>query len=165
LVNLLPALKAFAMRLAKNPNDADDLVQETILKALANKSHFIVGTNLKSWTFTIMKNTFLSQSRSSQRSPLGTEEDAALSPVLISSSQDWAVHYKDVEKAIGTLGPAYKEALLLVASGASYEETANRARCEIGTVKSRVGRARSSLLCSLGASNYQDAVSIYGLQR
>nr|WP_222858194.1 sigma-70 family RNA polymerase sigma factor [Rhizobium cauense] len=160
MIDLLPALRAFALRLIRNPNDADDLVQETIVKALANKDRFTPGTNLKSWTFTIMKNTFLTQSRALQRSPVGTEEDAALCPVQVSSSQEWTVHYKDVEKAIGALAPRYKEALLLVASGASYEETAQRARCEIGTVKSRVGRARSSLLDTLGARNYGEAFVI-----
>lgn len=160
LVDLLPALNAFALKLAKNSDDADDLVQQTVTKALAHRNHFEPGTNLKSWTFTILKNAFLSQTRSSQRSPLGIDEDAALSDVPVSSSQEWTMHYRDVEKAIDNLSPLYREALMLVASGASYEETAHRLHCEIGTVKSRVGRARSRLLSSLGAVSYDEALAI-----
>ena len=160
LIDLLPALNAFALKLAKNSDDADDLVQQTVTKALSHRNNFVPGTNLKSWTFTILKNTFLSQARSSQRSPLGIDEDAALSDVPVSSSQEWTMHYKDVEKAIDSLSPLYREALLLVASGASYQETAHRLHCEIGTVKSRVGRARSRLLSTLGAVSHDEVLAI-----
>ncbi|KRB49271.1 hypothetical protein ASE04_19070 [Rhizobium sp. Root708] len=160
LVTLLPTLRAFALRLTRTSCDADDLVQEMLVKALANKERFAPGTNLKSWTFTIMRNTFLTSSRMSKRSPLGAAEDAALLELAVLASQDLSLHCRDVEKAIAQLLPLYRETLLHVASGMSCEETAHRERCEVGTVKSRVGRARAHLLSSLGARTYGEAVTI-----
>ncbi len=150
IVRLIPALRAFARTFCRDPADADDLVQETLMKALANLDKFEPGTKLKSWLFTIMRNTFYTRTK-----VLGREAPGADQPVSgdtpIAATQEISARAKEVERALQKLPPHYREVLTLVAIlGESYEATAEICDCAIGTVKSRLNRARHQILQELG---------------
>ena len=143
---LQPALCAFARRLARQECDAEDLVQGTILKALAAQGRFQPGTNLKAWLFTIMRNTFNSRWRVSCREVLtGPEvmEMGASTP----ATQETTLWAREAAKCLmHNLSPAHREVLILIpVQGASYEEAARILGCTVGTVKSRLNRARAAL--------------------
>ena len=161
IVELLPALHAFSRRFHRNANDADDLVQETLVKALGNLERFEEGTKLKSWLFTIMRNTYCSAYRRRRREPVGSVDDLSEYQLPVKSTQDWAMRALDVQAAIAKLRNTHRVALLLVVSGASYEEAAVICNCEIGTIKSRVNRARCHLLEMLGETEFSEATSIH----
>jgi RNA polymerase sigma-70 factor (ECF subfamily) len=148
IVELIPALRAFARTFCREPTDADDLVQETLTKAIANIDKFKPGTRMKSWLFTIMRNTFCTHYRRSKREQVGLDQAVADTP--IEPRQEWAVRQTELRKALHRLPPRQRQALVLVTLGTSYEETARLCDCEIGTVKSRVNRARQELLTELG---------------
>lgn len=149
VVELIPALRAFARTLCRSPADADDLVQETLAKAIANLDRFEPGTRLKSWLFTIMRNTFLTGIARSRRETTGLDvEDAGTGP---DAPQEWSAQVREVRAAISRLPQAQREVLVLVGMlGVSYEEAARICACAIGTVKSRLSRARAALLEELG---------------
>lgn len=149
VVELIPALRAFARTFCRSPSDADDLVQETLAKAIANLHRFEPGTKLKSWLFTIMRNTFLTNVAKSRRETTGVEiEDPSSGP---QAPQEWSAQVREVRAAIGRLPQAQREVLVLVGMlGVSYEEAARICDCAVGTVKSRLSRARAALLVELG---------------
>jgi RNA polymerase sigma-70 factor (ECF subfamily) len=150
IVKLIPALRAFARTFCRNPSDADDLVQETLMKALANLDKFERGTKLKSWLFTIMRNTFYTRSRILGREAPGLEENVS-GDMAIEASQEAAARTREVQRALQKLPPHYREVLTLVAIlGESYEATAAICDCAVGTVKSRLNRARHQILQELG---------------
>jgi RNA polymerase sigma-70 factor (ECF subfamily) len=150
IVKLIPALRAFARTFCRNPSDADDLVQETLMKALANLDKFERGTKLKSWLFTIMRNTFYTRSRILGREAPGLEENVS-GDMPIEASQEAAARAKEVQRALQKLPAHYREVLTLVAIlGESYEATALICDCAVGTVKSRLNRARHQILQELG---------------
>ncbi|EAQ03654.1 RNA polymerase sigma-70 factor [Pseudooceanicola batsensis HTCC2597] len=155
LVEHLPSLRAFAMSLCRNSAQADDLVQDTIVKAWTNMDKFKAGTNLRAWLFTILRNTFYSARRRSGREV--ADVDGAFSSNLATKpDHDGRLAMKDFEKAFATLPDEQREALLLVgASGFSYEEAADMCGCAVGTIKSRAnrGRARLSELLSMGEND------------
>lgn len=147
LTELMPALYAFARTLYHQQNDVDDLVQETLLKALANREKYLPYSSLRSWLFTIMKNIFYTRLHLAKREApaskgcVSTSYSAAINP-----SQDSALEMQDVEAAIHTLPIKYQRVLLLITiEGQSYQRTAQICNCTIGTVKSRLNRARSKL--------------------
>lgn len=149
LVRTLPRLRAFARSLALDAALADDLVQETMIKAWKARASFQLGTNMKAWTFLILRNVFYSLKRRSWR-------EQALEPVLADemlvgpASQDSALALDDLRRALSQLNDEQREALVLVgAAGLSYEEAAQITGCAIGTVKSRVSRARTALAAIL----------------
>lgn len=146
LVRWIPNLRAFAMSLSSGAQQADDLVQETLLKALANLDKFQKGTNMKAWLFTILRNSFYNDVRYQkyhQTSPLDDVTPANLKAV---ASQDKYIEFKDVLRGLGTLVPEQREAIILIAAeGLSYEEAAAICGCPVGTVKSRLSRARQRL--------------------
>jgi len=150
LVALLPNLRAFAMSLLGNRDRADDLTQETILKAWSHMDSFEEGTNLQAWLFTIMRNTFISQCRREAREvpdPDGLKAQARTCP----PEQEGYVDLQDLHRALSQVPPEQREALILVAgAGFSYEEAAAIVGCPIGTVKSRVNRGRLKLAELLG---------------
>ncbi|MGI3169342.1 RNA polymerase sigma factor [Pseudooceanicola sp. C21-150M6] len=150
LVEHLPSLRAFAMSLCRNSAQADDLVQDTIVKAWSNMDKFKVGTNLRAWLFTILRNTFYSSRRRSGREV--ADVDGAFSANLATKpDHDGRLALQDFEVAFKTLPDEQKEALLLVgASGFSYEEAAEMCGCAVGTIKSRANRGRSRLSELLG---------------
>ena len=146
----IPALRRFARRLVGPQGDADDLVQETLVKALSASAQFQPGTALKSWLFTIMRNTFCTAYRVRQRERVGIE-DAIAAKLSVAPAQDWAVRKNEMEAALELLPDHVRRSLILIAFGTSYDETARICHCEVGTVKSRVNRARKALTESLGA--------------
>jgi RNA polymerase sigma-70 factor (ECF subfamily) len=145
LVSLLPALRAFARTFHRHPSDADDLVQQTLTKAITHADKFQPGTNMKSWLFTIMRNECYSAARSTKRrlalAPLPVE-----ATVTGTHSQEWTVRASEMAKAIDALPAAQREAIVLVGMlGFSYDEAADICDCAIGTIKSRLNRARGHL--------------------
>jgi len=146
LLELIPFLRAFARSLCGNPETADDLAQETLVKAWQARASFSPGTNLKAWLFTILRNQFYSDRRRAWRQAPWDEEQAERIPGS-GGEQGWAADLSDTVRALATLSDEQREALILVgAGGFSYEDAARICNCAVGTVKSRVARARKSLL-------------------
>lgn len=149
LLDLIPFLRAFARSLCGNQETADDLAQETLVKAWQARSMFAPGTNLKAWLFTILRNQFYSDRRRAWRQA-PWDQDAAERIPGSSSEQSWAAELSDTARALSCLSDEQREALILVgAGGFSYEDAAAICKCAVGTVKSRVARARKSLIAIL----------------
>jgi RNA polymerase sigma-70 factor, ECF subfamily len=150
LLSMIPNLRAFALSLCGNHERADDLVQETFLKAWTHMSSFQEGTNLRAWLFTILRNAYFSEIRKRRREVEDTDGNEAES-LSVAPSQQGHVELEDMRKALDLLPPDQREALVLVgAAGMSYEEAAEIAHCAVGTIKSRVNRARIKLGGLLG---------------
>jgi RNA polymerase sigma-70 factor, ECF subfamily len=150
LIELLPSLRAFARSLTHNPAQADDLVQDTLVKALANVERFEPGTNLRAWLFTILRNHYYSQLRKLKREVEDADGKFA-ARIAVRPEQDGNVDLEDFKVAFAQLAPDHREVLTLVgASGCSYEEAAQICGCAVGTIKSRVNRARKKLADMLG---------------
>jgi len=141
----IPSLRAFAISLSGNVDRADDLVQETILRAFANIHSFQPGTNMPAWLFTILRNLFRSEYRKRRREV--EDADGSFADTLKSHpDQIGRVEFQEFRTALAQLPAEQREALILVgASGFSYEEAADICECAVGTIKSRVNRARSRL--------------------
>lgn len=155
---MIPALRAFARTLTRDPTDADDLVQETLMKGIASAHQFQPGTNLKSWLFTILRNTFYSAVKSRRRERI--EDAATLADQLpVGPSQIWTVRAKELRAALDQLPADQQEVLVLVcALGVSYEDAAIVFGCAVGTIKSRVNRARSRALALMKAESPADVL-------
>lgn len=142
---VIPHLRAFARGLCGRADMADDLVQETLLKAWAARERFEPGTSMRAWTFVILRNAYLTDMR---RSRFRGEYDETTAERILTApaDQEEPIHLADLHRALLTLPPERREALLLVgAGGFSYEEAAQICGCAVGTIKSRVGRARATL--------------------
>lgn len=149
LLALIPFLRAFARSLTGNQENADDLAQETLVKAWQARNMFAPGTNLKAWLFTILRNQFYSDRRRAWRQAPWDQEAAERIPGS-DAEQTWAAEISDTVRALSCLSDEQREALILVgAGGFSYEDAAAICNCAVGTVKSRVARARKSLLAIL----------------
>jgi len=149
IVDVIPALRAFARTFYQNQNDADDLVQETLVRALAHVDHFQEGTRLKSWMFTIMRNTFCTRYRISRREAVGVTECIS-SQESVQPEQEWRLRGHELEAACSNLPDKYRSAFeFIFVDGRSYEEAAEHFHCPIGTIKSRVNRARRHLMIEL----------------
>lgn len=145
LIKTLPSLRAFAISLVRATDKADDLVQDTIVKAWSKQESFKPGTNIKAWLFTILRNEFYSQMRRSGREIQDTN-NVFSNNMCVHPSQYGSLDLKDFKKALDSLPPDQKEAIILIgASGFSYEDAAQICGCAIGTIKSRVSRARTKL--------------------
>lgn len=142
----LNGMRAFAMSLTRNSAQADDLVQDTIVKAWKNFDSFQQGTNLRAWLFTILRNTFYSARRKSTREV--EDVDGAMAATLSEKPHhDGRLALADFEKAFAKLPLEQREALILVgASELTYEEAAETCGVAIGTIKSRVNRGRNKLV-------------------
>ncbi|WP_051089820.1 sigma-70 family RNA polymerase sigma factor [Amorphus coralli] len=139
----------FARTFCKNDFDADDLVQETLSKAIANIAKFQPGTNLKAWMFTIMRNAFYTSAKLRKREQPGSEECVSDNR-WVGQTQDWAVQGGEVRASLDALPRDQREILVLIGIlGVSYEEAADMTGCAIGTVKSRLNRARRRMLALL----------------
>lgn len=150
VVQLIPALRAFARVFCRDQNDADDLVQETLARAIDRIDQFQPGTRLKSWLFTIMRNIFLNRIKIQAREAPGLAECASGRPIT-APGQEWAVRAGEMRRAIERLPSGQREIVMLVGIlGTSYEDAARICACDIGTVKSRLHRSRSRLLHELG---------------
>src|SRR6202166_2577642 len=145
VLGTVPSLRAFAISLCGNVDRADDLVQETLLRALSNISSFEPGTNMPAWLFTILRNLFRSEYRKRRREV--EDADGRYAETLKSHpEQHGRVEFEEFRNALAKLPADQREALILVgASGFSYEEAADICGCAIGTIKSRVNRARTRL--------------------
>jgi RNA polymerase sigma-70 factor, ECF subfamily len=150
MLALIPNLRAFAISLCGNHEQADDLVQETLLKAWGHLDAFQEGTNLRAWLFTILRNSYFSVLRKRRLEVEDTDGKKAAS-LSVAPAQQGHLDMQDLRKALNLLPPDQREALVLVgAAGMSYEEAAEIAHCAVGTVKSRVNRGRSKLASLLG---------------
>jgi RNA polymerase sigma-70 factor (ECF subfamily) len=145
LMKSIPALRSFAFSLTGNISLSEDLVQETLMKAWSNRCRFEPGSNLPAWLFTIMRNNFYTDIRKRKREVEDADGVHAAKLTELPEQED-VVALQRLYTAMETLPAAQREALLLVgAEGLTYEEAAQRQGCEVGTVKSRVSRARSQL--------------------
>jgi RNA polymerase sigma-70 factor (ECF subfamily) len=146
LLTHLPAMRAFARSLCSDASRADDLVQDAVLRAWASKQSFTLGTNMKAWLFTILRNGFYSEIRRRKRDVEDPEGTLAGNLSVPAAQQDH-LDLQDLRRGLSLLPVEQREALILVgASGCSYEEAAAICDCAVGTIKSRVSRARRSLL-------------------
>lgn len=145
VVDCIPHLRAFARSLTRNREQADDLVQDAIVRALGAAGQFMPGTNFKAWIFTILRNAYFNEGR--KRAHLFTSvEDLAADEPSIPAAQESNLEFGDFRRAFWQLEADQREVLVLVgASGLSYEEAASVCNCAIGTIKSRVSRARAEL--------------------
>lgn len=141
----VPSLRAFGISLCGNVDRADDLVQETLLRALANIDSFQPGTNMSAWLFTILRNLFRSEYRKRRREV--EDADGSYAETLKSQPEQTSrIEFEEFRTALDKLPDDQREALILVgASGFSYEEAAEICGCAVGTIKSRVNRARTRL--------------------
>ncbi len=146
LLACVPHLRAFAWFLARNRDRADDLVQDTIVRALSAAHGFQAGTNLKAWMFTILRNLHYDEVRKNRPQIQSLDDPLAYEPTVL-PSQVASLEFGDFRRAFWQLGDDRREALILIgASGLSYDEAAKVCDCPKGTVKSRVSRARRELL-------------------
>ncbi len=153
---LIPALRAFARILERDQERADDLVQDTLLRALAAFDSFTPGTRLKSWLFTIMRNAFYTSVKKRVREAPGLTECASLQGST-QPSQEWSSSSREVHEALARLPKQQREVVTLVAIlGESYEDAAAICGCNIGTIKSRLNRARASLAADLAGGPFAD---------
>lgn len=150
LVAAIPHLRAFARSFANDAARADDLVQETLVKAWNGRESFEPGTNFRAWLFTILRNVYFSQHRKLRRE-VDDPDDQYQNTLAALPEQHGHLDLADFKTALATLPSDQREALLLVgAEGFSYEEAAEICGCAIGTIKSRVNRARTRLTEILG---------------
>jgi len=146
----VPSLRAFAISLSGNVDRADDLVQETLLRALANIHSFQPGTNMPAWLFTILRNTYFSERRKRKREVEDADGSYA-ARLSTHPEQHGHMEMQDFRAVLVRLPDDQREALVLVgAAGFSYEEAAEICGCAVGTIKSRVNRARNRLADMLG---------------
>jgi RNA polymerase sigma-70 factor, ECF subfamily len=149
MIAAIPGLRAFGLSLTARSDRADDLVQETLMKAWKHHDSFAEGTNMKAWLYTILRNEFYTQLRKRKREV----EDADgfySSKVAVHAEQDAKLDMADFRKALAKLPEDQREAIILVgASGFSYEEAADICSVAVGTIKSRVNRARVRLTALL----------------
>jgi len=155
LVALIPQLRAFARTLTGDPTAADDLAQEAMIKAWDARAGYEMGTNMKAWTFMILRNQFYSEKRRSWRQTQLDQEAAERTLVAVDDPAS-PVALNEVRLALAMLPMEQREALVLVgAGGFAYEEAAEICGCAVGTVKSRVSRARRALQAILDDGSYE----------
>ncbi len=155
LVALIPHLRAFARTLAGDPASADDLAQDAMVKAWDARASFQMGTNMKAWTFMILRNQFYSEKRRSWRQSQ-LDQEAAERTLVAVDDPEAPVALDELRQGLAMLPAEQREALILVgAGGFAYEEAADICGCAVGTVKSRVSRARRALHAILDDGAYE----------
>ena len=155
LVQLIPHLRAFARTLAGDPASADDLAQDAMMKAWDARASFQMGTNMKAWTFMILRNQFYSEKRRSWRQSQ-LDQEAAERTLVAVDDPEAPVALDELRLSLAALPAEQREALILVgAGGFAYEEAAEICGCAVGTVKSRVSRARKALHAILEDGSYE----------
>ena len=154
LVQLIPHLRAFARTLTGDPASADDLAQDAMMKAWDARTSFQMGTNMKAWTFMILRNQFYSEKRRSWRQSQ-LDQEAAERTLVAVDDPEAPVALDELRLSLAALPAEQREALILVgAGGFAYEEAAEICQCAVGTVKSRVSRARKALQATLERGGY-----------
>jgi len=158
MLEAIPHLRVFAVSLCRNRERADDLVQETLLRAWANIAQFEPGSKMKAWLTTILRNQYYSEYRKRRREV--ADVNGIYAETLVSvPGQMISVQYRELRAALARLPDEMCEALLLVAtSGLSYSDAARICGCAVGTIKSRVNRARERLAAMLSAEEIGDLV-------
>jgi RNA polymerase sigma-70 factor (ECF subfamily) len=141
VIALIPALRSFARTFTSGP-EVEDLVQDTLCRALSHKDQYHPSTNLKAWLFTILKHLFFDYCKRAGREIFPGDDCLHTGGM---PSQEWMMHFAQVNDALTAMRPANRQALLLVSEGVSYDDTAAKCGCEVGTIKSRVSRAREQL--------------------
>lgn len=153
LISALPALRGFAFSLVGDASRADDLVQEAMVKAWANRHRFTPGTNMNAWLFTILRNQFYTDKRKAKREVEDADGTHAATLVAL-PEQEGVVNLKGLQDRLARIPEVQRIALMMVgAEGYTYEEAAEALKCKVGTVKSRVSRARAYLSNVLGLSD------------
>ena len=154
LVALIPHLRAFARTLTGDATSADDLAQDAMMKAWDARESYQMGTNMKAWTFMILRNQFYSEKRRSWRQTQ-LDPDVAERTLVATDNPESPVALDELRLGLAMLPPEQREALILVgAGGFAYEEAAAICDCAVGTVKSRVSRARRALQALLESGAY-----------
>jgi len=165
LVAEMGSLRAFGVSLCGDKERADDLVQETLFKAWNHLDSFKEGTNLKAWLFTILRNTYFSERRKRRREVEDADGSYA-ARLSTHPAQHGHMEMQDFRAALVQLPDDQREALILVgAAGFSYEEAAEISGCAVGTIKSRVNRARNRLAGMLGLEDEESARGSEGLSK
>jgi RNA polymerase sigma-70 factor (ECF subfamily) len=144
LLKAIPKLRAFAVALCRDTERGDDLVQETLLKAIANAHSFAPGSNMSGWLYTILRNGCYSTYRK-RRHEIEDADGRYAGLMQIPPSQEGHIHFLDVREAFDRLSTEHREALMMVVSGMSYDDASAMCGCAVGTMKSRVNRARARL--------------------
>lgn len=156
LAALVPNLRAFARSLCGAADQADDLVQETLVKAWNSRAQFAPGSNLKAWLFTILRNTFLSERRKRKYEVQDVDGEFA-QQLSVRGEQLGHMEFLDFQRSFALLPEEQKEALVLIgAEGFAYEEAALMCGCAVGTLKSRVNRARAKLAVLMGVDDINE---------
>ena len=156
MLSTIPSLRAFAFSLCGNGDRADDLVQETLMKAWINQTSFTHGTSMSAWLFTILRNVFYSEYRKRRREVEDAEGTMAARLVSV-PEQNGHMDLQDLRTALSKLPPEQREALILVGgSGFAYEEAAQICGCALGTLKSRVNRARTAIAALMAIESTGD---------
>ncbi len=154
LVALIPHLRAFARSMTGSQAEADDLAQEALAKAWQARESFTVGTNIKAWAFMILRNQFYTDKRRSWRN-VQLDQEAAERTLVARDDPMAPLELNELRMALAALPLEQREALILIgAGGMSYEEAAEICDCAVGTVKSRVSRARQALRELLESGDY-----------
>ncbi|MEI4473901.1 sigma-70 family RNA polymerase sigma factor [Frigidibacter sp. MR17.24] len=148
ILELLPVLRRRAWRLTRQWDAADDLVQSTLLRAIENIEKFEPGTNLRAWLSIIMRNIFYNEIRLRRREAPGRADCVSVSSrASVAPSQEWVLRADEAMRAVGRLPEPFREMFrLVVIQGESYEASARICDCAMGTVKSRVNRARQMIM-------------------
>jgi len=157
LTSLIPHLRAFARSLCGNAALADDVAQDAMLKAWNARERYKTGTNMKAWTFTILRNQFYSIKRRSWRSS-SLDQEVAEQTIVANDDVEKSMELNTVRKALNRLSDDQREAIILVgASGLSYEEAGEICGVAVGTIKSRVSRARTTLLSIMEKGDFDNS--------
>ena len=152
----IPHLRAFAISLTSNIERADDLVQSALMRGLENLDKFQPGTSMQAWLFTILRNHYYTELRKRRRE-VEDPDGAMAQQVAVMPEQGSRLDFMDMQAALARLSPEQREALLLVgAEGVSYEEAAGICGTNLGTIKSRINRARTRLAELLAISSEED---------
>jgi RNA polymerase sigma-70 factor, ECF subfamily len=160
LLTLLPRLRAYARSMARSSHDADDLVQDTVVLALGARARFEPGTNMRAWLFTILRNRFYNKFAANGRQTVPLES-APPEALITQPAHEWAFRQSELKLALAKLDHLQREALLLsVGAELSYAEIGQIIGCPVGTVKSRVFRARKELAALLDHSSTLEPTSI-----
>lgn len=145
IIGYIPDLKRRALRLCYDAQKADDLVQETLMRAIQRHHQFRLGSNLAAWLMTILRNCFLSDMRKDRRRRDAMQR-IERTPAVEAPAQDHSIRLREVAVAMGELPSQQRSSLVLVGiENTSYAEAAERCGCSVGTIKSRVSRARKRL--------------------
>lgn len=161
IITEMDRLKKFALRLTKNEANADDLVQSTVLRAFEKRHLFQEGSNVFSWTSKIMYNLFVSEYRRKVKFESQYDPEPAISTMTATIDLEDQMMLQEVGEAMKKLSPEHREILIMVSvQGMKYDETAEALGIPVGTVRSRLSRARNMLMDMMDDSGSKQGFSI-----